>query len=150
MPHHWLSVIRRISFSISIIGRLTDRLSIGDGVLLIWLSINLWVLRISLEDDSGSLCLVGIIHILSSNFFLQPFLLSLSVAIACNKDHEYCGEDAPDDNTSNSACIGSLMVIVIAATRIVGTKPKEIAAVVEAVLVNTVRVVTHVPELFNY
>jgi hypothetical protein len=95
----------------------------------------LWVLSKFLEDDSGSVVLVWIIHILSSNFFLQPFLLSLPVAIACNKHHEYDGEDASDDNADNSADIGGLTVVVIAVVGMVGTKSKEIAAVVEAVLV---------------
>ena len=102
LSHHWLSVIRRSSSWVCIIGRLTNWLFIGCGVLLIWLSVYLWVLSKSLEDDIGSVVLVWIIHILSSNFFLQPFLLlSLPVAIACNKHHEYDGEDASDDNADN-------------------------------------------------
>ena len=94
--------------------------------------------------------LVWIIHILSSNFFPQPFLLSLPVAIACNNDHEYGGEDASDDNPINSASIGGLKVVVIAVAGIAGTKSPGIAAVVEAVLVLAVLVVAHVLELFYY
>ncbi len=89
-----------------------------------------------MEDDIGSVVLVWIIHILSSNFFLQPFLLlSLPVAIACNIHHDYEGEDASDDNADNSKDIGGLTVVVIAVVGIVGTISREIAAVVVAALV---------------
>ena len=94
---HWLAIIGGIGScifimslliwrNISIIYRLSNRLSIGNGVLEVSLSLDLLILRIVLQDDvGGSIILVWIILNLSPNFFHSPLLFSALAAAAHDK-----------------------------------------------------------------